>query len=72
MSCVPAAAGRNSKNAVGGTENMIKVPIYCEKHDGNSLLYYVIVALSQHSPRCWKRRRHEQGVGKAAWARSDD
>ena len=32
----------------------------------------VIIALSHHSPRCWKRRRRKQGVGKAVWARIGD
>ena len=32
----------------------------------------VVIALSHHSPRCWKRRWHEQGVGKADGARIGD
>ena len=39
---------------------------------GQVLYIYVIIALSHHNPRYWKRRRHEQGEGKAAWARSGD
>ena len=45
---------------------------YTDVYAFAATFYYVIIVLSHHSPRCWKRLRRGQGVGKAAWARSGD
>ena len=66
----PLISGLSIRNTFSSVSK-VKVQSYLSEFEHLSK-HFVVIALSHHSPRCWKRRWHEQGVGKADGARIGD